>query len=181
MSGEVAEEKKGSTGLETCVTPSCPFCRPAVGRFLLPALAIVALDQYTKALVVDRMALGESFPVLGPVLSFTRAHNTGAFFSLFASASGVLTVVGVLLVAVVLVWGWRAAQHQPEMVVPLALVLGGALGNVVDRLARGLVVDFLDFHFWPVFNVADIALTLGVACAAWRLIRSSAGSPERAG
>ena len=187
MSGKVAE-KRGSTGfqacaaqgetsdagLEACATRSCPFCRPVVTRFLLPGLAIAALDQFAKALVVDRMALGESFPVLGSVLSLTRAHNTGAFFSLFASASGALTVIGVVLAVAVVAWGWMAVKRQPELVAPLALILGGALGNLADRLARGQVVDFLDFHFWPVFNVADIALTLGVACAAWRLLKHTA-------
>ena len=146
---------------------------PAV-RFLLSAVAVALLDQATKLLVITLMTPGQSFPVLGSVMSLTRAHNTGAFFSLFSSASGALTVVGAVLALAVLLWGWRSAATHPEMVAPLALVLGGAVGNLVDRIARGQVVDFLDFHFWPVFNVADIALTLGVFSAAWRMMRPTA-------
>jgi signal peptidase II len=156
-----------------CATPECPLCRPVVARFLVPALALALLDQASKWLVVTRMGPGASRPVLGSFMSLTRAANSGAFFSLFASAAGALTVVGAVLAAVVVVWGWRAARTQPQMLAPLALILGGALGNLVDRAARGQVVDFLDFHFWPVFNVADVALTLGVFLAAWRLIRST--------
>jgi len=108
------------------------------------------------------------------VMSLTRTANTGALFSLFASASGVLTVMGMVLAAVIMAWGWRSATAHPRMLAPLALILGGALGNLFDRLLRGQVVDFLDFHFWPVFNVADIALTIGVLLAIWRLLREAA-------
>lgn len=155
-------------------TRRCPFRAPVV-RFLCIALAATALDQATKLLVVSRMALGESFPVFGRAMSLTRQANTGAFFSLFASAGGLLAVVGVVLVAFLLLWGWRAGNRHPELILPLGLVLGGAVGNLIDRLARGEVVDFLDFHFWPVFNVADIALTVGVLLAVLRLLRSSSG------
>jgi signal peptidase II len=170
------EPRESERDAASCAGEGCPFCRPVVTRFLLPALLLAAFDQYTKALVLERMAPGDSFAVLGPVMSLTRAHNSGAFFSLFSSVPGVLTAVGVILAGAVLVWGWWALRHQPEMVAPLALILGGALGNLADRLTRGEVVDFLDFHFWPVFNVADIALTLGVLFAAWRLLRPAPAS-----
>jgi signal peptidase II len=157
--------------------------RAPVAQFVCLALATTALDQATKLLVVSRMALGESIPVLGPVMSLTRQANTGAFFSLFASAGGLLAVVGVVLVAVLLFWGWRAGNRHPELILPLGLVLGGAMGNLIDRLARGEVVDFLDFHFWPVFNVADIALTAGVLLAILRLLRCppGQGAPPKVG
>ena len=172
MSGKATEERARDAGLEACGPRSCPFCRPATWRFLLPGLAIALLDQGAKWLVVRHMGLGDSLPVLGPVMSLTRASNTGAFFSLFSSATAILTAVGVVLALAVIVWGCRAATRQPELVPALALILGGALGNLADRLTRGHVVDFLDFHFWPVFNVADIALTVGVFLAAWRLLRT---------
>jgi signal peptidase II len=146
-------------------------------RFLLPAVLIALLDQGAKALVLIYLTPGESVPVLGPVLSLTSTRNTGAFFSLFAGSGAALAAFGLVLAVVVLVWGWKSARSHPEMVAPLALILGGALGNLVDRLARGRVVDFLDFHFWPVFNVADIALTVGVLLAAWRLMRTGSAPP----
>lgn len=144
-----------------------------VVSFLLPGLGIAALDQIAKALVVAYMTMGQSAPVLGPAMSLTRTSNTGAFRSLGSSHPQVLMVIGVVLAVAVVIWGWRSAATHPEMVAPLTLILGGALGNLIDRVARGEVVDFLDFHIWPVFNVADIALTLGVIFAAWRLLRSA--------
>ncbi len=179
MSKRVAEQdQRSGAGSPACATGGCPLCGPAVAQFLLPALALALLDQFTKWLVVTHMAPQASFPVLGSLMSLTRTANSGAFFSLFASAAGALTVIGAVLAVVVLLWGLHAARSQPQMLAPLALILGGALGNLIDRATRGQVVDFLDFHFWPVFNVADIALTLGVFLAAWRLLR--AGScPER--
>lgn len=181
MSKQVAEqEAQDRADAPACATQGCPLCRPVMARFFLPALALALLDQFTKWLVVTSMAPGESWPVLGSLMSLTRTANSGACFSLFASASGMLTAIGAGLAVVVFLWGRHAARAQPEMLAPLALILGGALGNLVDRLTRGHVVDFLDFHFWPVFNVADIALTLGVFLTAWRLIRSGA-RPEREG
>ncbi|HEY3396860.1 MAG TPA: signal peptidase II [Armatimonadota bacterium] len=147
-------------------------------RFLSWALALTLLDQAAKALVVARMAMGESFPVLGSVMSFTRQSNTGAFFSLFSSAGVALAVVGAVLVVVMIAWGCREGRRHPEIIVPLGLMLGGALGNLIDRVARGQVVDFLDFHFWPVFNIADIALTCGVLLMAYRLLLTPAGRGE---
>jgi signal peptidase II len=148
--------------------------RFALVRFLLPALLLALLDQGTKALVLVYLTPGESRPVLGPVLSLTRSSNTGALFGLFRGAAPVLTVVGLALAAAVVLGGWSLVRAHPATALPLALILGGALGNLTDRLARGRVVDFLDFHFWPVFNVADIALTLGVFLAAWQMVRTPA-------
>jgi signal peptidase II len=147
----------------------------------LPAALIALLDQGTKALVVLYLTPGQSVPVLGPVMSFTRSSNTGALFGLFRGAGPVLTVIGLVFAVGVLLGGWRLVTTHPETAAPLALILGGSLGNSLDRLACGQVVDFLDFHFWPVFNVADIALTVGALLVAWRLMRTQEKKPEGAG
>ncbi len=141
---------------------------------LLPWLAIafvvVVLDQATKALIVARFALGDSVTVT-PFLNIVRAHNTGAAFSFLAGASGwqrwffvILGAVAAVAIVVLL------ARHGGQRLFAwaLALILGGALGNVIDRLLHGHVVDFIQVHYagwyFPSFNVADSAITLGAVC-----------------
>ena len=144
--------------------------RGAAVRFLALAVAVALADQAVKALIVRRLALGETRPLLGSLLSLTRAANTGAAFGMFSWASAALAAVGAVLVLALVVWGIRSAAAHPELLWPLALILGGALGNLLDRIVRGNVVDYLDLHFWPVFNLADSALTVGVFWFALRML-----------
>ena len=122
--------------------------------------AVVLADQLTKWWAVDRLASG-------PVhvfwrLDFSLSVNTGSAFSLFQGDTGILVVVAVALVAVLLVMVWRAPTTGRAAI--LGLILGGALGNLSDRFFRGqhgAVVDYVDFHFFPSFNVADSCITVG--------------------
>ncbi len=131
---------------------------------VLLALAITALDQLTKAAIVAWLPEGASHPIVDHVLWFTHLRNSGAAFSTMRGFSGLLVLaalVGVIAFLAVVVrdpgrWSGLGA----------AFVAGGALGNLTDRLVRGgpihgTVVDFIDFHFWPAFNVADSAITIG--------------------
>jgi signal peptidase II len=130
--------------------------------------AVIALDQATKFLVTRFLELYERVEVL-PVLDFTLLHNTGAAFSLLAGASGwqrwffigLACVVSVMLV----VWIWRTPRGEKLLPLALALILGGALGNVIDRAVHGYVVDFIHAHwgasYFPAFNIADSAITVG--------------------
>lgn len=144
--------------------------RFAIWPWLVLALVIFIADQYTKALVMEHYRLGEYTPVTG-FFNLVRAHNTGAAFSFLAGASGwqrwFFTALG-LAAAAVIVWLLRAHAGQRLFAFALACILGGALGNVVDRLLHGHVVDFLDFHWagrhFPAFNLADSAITLGAIC-----------------
>lgn len=130
---------------------------------------VVALDQVTKWFIVTHFALYEILPA-GPVLDITRLHNEGAAFSLLAQAGGWqrwFFVSLAIVIGVAIVW-WLyklPARGQPWLVIGLALILGGAVGNAYDRLLHGHVVDFLHFHwnlaYFPAFNVADIAITTG--------------------
>ena len=129
---------------------------------------IVVVDQATKALVLARFAPGEELPVTG-FFSLVLAFNSGAAFSMLASAPGWQRwfFVGIALAAsVFLVWMLRRGGER-MLCAGLALILGGAIGNLWDRLAIGRVVDFLLFHYhewaWPAFNVADSAITVGAA------------------
>ncbi len=143
--------------------------RPA-WTWLLVTLAVVVSDQYTKRLIMAKFSLFERLPVL-PYFDLVRMHNTGAAFSFLANASGWQNwfFTGVAMAVSVLILWWLFRQPAGRVVVPLGLVLvlGGAIGNLIDRLEHGYVVDFLLFYYdrwsFPAFNVADSAITVGVA------------------
>lgn len=138
-------------------------------RWLWLSLVVIVADQLSKFLVVSNFELYEAVDVL-PVFELTRLHNTGAAFSLLAQASGWQRWFFVGLAVVVsggIVYWLRNLPRDsaPFLPVALALVLGGALGNLVDRVWHGYVIDFLHFHweaaYFPAFNVADSAITVG--------------------
>ena len=141
------------------------------------ALVVLLADQITKLLIVDSFAWGDSQPISG-YFNLVRVHNSGAAFSMLSSASGwqrwFFTGIGVVATGFIL-WMLRSHPTQKLFCFALALVLGGAVGNVIDRLAYGHVIDFLDFHWdflaplfyqghFPAFNVADSAISVGAVC-----------------
>lgn len=131
--------------------------------FLFPALAAVILDQLTKYLVRGALALGESIPVLPHIFHLTHIENTGAAFGILAGQR-VLFLILTAVIVCVMCWLYRQlARKKSLMAVCLGLVVGGAVGNLIDRLLRGSVTDFFDFQIWPVFNVADICVCVGLA------------------
>ncbi len=139
-------------------------------RWLALAFIILLVDQFTKVLIVGYYQLHDSTYVT-PFFNVVRAHNTGAAFSFLAGASGwqrwFFTGVGLAAAALIL-WMLKSHPGQKLFSFAMACILGGAIGNVVDRLMHGYVVDFLDFHWrsmhFPAFNVADSAITIGAAC-----------------
>lgn len=144
---------------------------PARGalRWLWLSVFVVVADQVTKALVVAQFELYDRLQLLS-WFALTRLHNTGAAFSFLASAGGwqrwFFVIIAVVVTALVCVWLRRMpSKGQGWLAAALALVVGGAIGNVLDRLFRGHVVDFISVHydrwFFPAFNVADSAITLG--------------------
>ncbi len=134
------------------------------------ALIILLADQFTKVLIVGNYALGDSTYVTN-FFNVVRAHNTGAAFSFLAGAGGwqrwFFTGIGVVA-AVFMVWMLKSHSGQKLFSFAISLILGGAIGNVIDRLLYGYVVDFLDFHWgamhFPAFNVADSAISVGAVC-----------------
>ncbi|KAF1023167.1 MAG: Lipoprotein signal peptidase [Paracidovorax wautersii] len=144
--------------------------RPRVWPWLALAAALIVLDQLTKQWILATYAWGEGTRITG-FFNIVRAHNPGAAFSFLAEHDGwqrwFFTVIGVGASAFI-VWLLRKPGNSRLFSYALAGIMGGALGNVVDRLMHGYVVDFLDFHWagwhYPTFNVADIAITLGAAC-----------------
>ena len=141
------------------------------------ALIIMLADQFTKTLVVGYYQLGDSTR-LTSFFNLVRAHNTGAAFSFLAGAGGwqrwFFTTIGIVA-AVVITWLLRTHSGQKLFAFALACILGGAIGNVIDRVMYGYVVDFLDFYYgswhFPAFNVADSAISLGAACLIWDELR----------
>ena len=138
-------------------------------RWLPASIAVVLVDQLTKGWIERRYALYESTPVL-PVLDITRLHNPGAAFSFLAGAGGwqrwAFTALALVVSLGILVWlRGIAARTQATLAAGLAFVLGGAVGNVLDRVEHGFVVDFIHVHwgraYFPAFNVADAAITVG--------------------
>ena len=133
------------------------------------ALAVILLDQFTKTLILGFFRLGESHTVL-PVFNVVRVHNSGAAFSFRAGASGwqrwFFVVLGIAA-AVFIVWMLQRHASQRLFCWALSLVLGGAVGNVIDRLLHGHVVDFVQVHYrgwyFPAFNIADAGITVGAA------------------
>lgn len=143
------------------------FGRGGLLTWLGIALIVIVLDQFTKTLILGYFQYGDSRHVTS-FFNVVRVHNTGAAFSFLAGASGWQRwfFVGLGLVAAgFIVWMLRSQGHQRLFAWALSLILGGALGNVIDRLLHGYVVDFLDFHLgarhFPAFNVADSAITVG--------------------
>lgn len=134
------------------------------------ALILLIADQVTKVMILGYYRLGDT-TILTSFFNIVRAHNTGAAFSFLASASGwqrwFFTAIGVAA-ALVIVWLLKSHAGQKLFSFAMACILGGAVGNVIDRSLHGYVVDFLDFHYgswhFPAFNVADSAITIGAIC-----------------
>nr|MDP2190649.1 signal peptidase II [Rhodoferax sp.] len=139
-------------------------------QWLALAFIILIADQFTKVLIVGYYQLGDSTQITS-FFNLVRWHNSGSAFSFLAGASGwqrwFFTVIG-LLAAVLIVWMLKSHAGQKLFAFALACILGGALGNVIDRILYGHVVDFLDFHWrgwhFPAFNIADSAITIGAVC-----------------
>ena len=155
-------------------------------HFLI-ALSIFTLDQITKAVVENNIPLHEVRPVIPGLFRLTHVKNRGAAFGIFADSATpmkleMLIALSVLSLAVVLTLLWR---HQPaarRTGIGLALILGGAFGNLFDRLAHGSVVDFLNFYVgsyqWPSFNVPDSAIVNGAGLLVMDMLRSSTTAPD---
>lgn len=138
-------------------------------KWLWLSVLAVILDQASKLAVAGSMQLYESIQIM-PFFKLTYVHNTGAAFSFLSEAGGwqrwFFAGLAIVISAVIAVWLTRLKKHETLLAVALSLVLGGAVGNLIDRLAYGYVIDFLDVYYeswhWPAFNIADSAITLGV-------------------
>lgn len=138
--------------------------------FYLIAAAILAVDQTTKHFALNRLPEGVATPAFGGLFDLTLVMNSGGAFGLFQSWTQLLVILSVAVVLAIVVIVSRRGTLPAMLAVSLALQLGGALGNLVDRVRFASVVDFIDLRVWPIFNVADAAITVGVILLAWFLL-----------
>ena len=148
------------------------FAKGKYGRLTIIAGILVIADQITKAIVLSKMALYQSISVIPGFFSLTHIHNPGGAFGFLAQQNasvriGVFLFASSLAIVLILLFYRQIPKTHPFLSAGLALVFGGAIGNLIDRLRFGKVVDFLDFYVgklhWPAFNVADSGITVGVA------------------
>lgn len=141
--------------------------------FYLIVISIYVLDQWSKFFVVGRMSFFESIPVIENVFHITLIQNYGAAFGIFPHMRIFFIIITLVVVLLILTFLRHVPRGKGFLKLGLALELAGALGNMTDRVRLGYVIDFLDFRIWPVFNVADMALVVGVFFLAFDLLRLS--------
>ena len=152
---------------------------PLRSQMLLYVVATltVVFDQYTKALVRSGMILGETIvvhPALINIFDLTYTTNTGIAFGLFKGSGPLISVLATVVVGVIIYFNRELPSHQVWLRVALGLQMGGAIGNnLIDRPLRGEVVDFLHIHYWPVFNVADSCISIGVVIMGLLMIQEA--------
>lgn len=154
-----------------------PYFQPVMFRWLLLSVLVIVLDQGSKAWMVTHLAYADPRVIL-PVFNLTLLYNTGAAFSFLAAESGWQRwlFAGLAIVVSLVLVRWLAGLDRRERWLPVAisLILGGALGNLFDRIVHGYVVDFLQFHwhqhYFPAFNLADSAITVGAVMMALSLV-----------
>ncbi|HET9915785.1 MAG TPA: signal peptidase II [Candidatus Binatia bacterium] len=148
--------------------------------------AIVVLDQLTKLIVHRTMALHQSIPIIDGLFNLTYVRNTGAAFGIFAGSAEIfrrpfLILVSILASIFIVSLLRRLANEHSGLITALTFVLGGAIGNLIDRVFYGEVIDFLDVYWrnyhWPAFNIADSFITIGVAMAIYCLYKHEGADP----
>jgi len=124
------------------------------------SILIVILDQITKSLIRKYLSLHQSIPLINNILHFTYIQNTGAGFGILKQQNIFLIFISLIIIGTILFYFDRIIKEK-AIHIPIALILGGAIGNLIDRILIGHVIDFIDFRIWPAFNVADSAITIG--------------------
>ena len=138
---------------------------------------ILVLDRLTKFLVSNELNLNSSIPLIKGIFYISLVHNRGAAFGFLKNQLPLF--IATSLIAIILIWrALKSNKYSKTYTIALSLILAGALGNLVDRLLYGYVIDFLDFRVWPVFNVADSAITIGAIILGWSIIFSKDRKPS---
>jgi signal peptidase II len=145
---------------------------------LITTFSVIFVDRITKIFFSDLLAYGESLPIIRNVLHMTLVHNTGIAFGFFKDQGIVFIVIPVIAIFLLIfnIYYYRKNNEALSRVyiVAFSLILGGAIGNLIDRMVYGHVIDFIDFRVWPVFNIADSAITIGAIMVAFKCFRLSA-------
>ncbi len=167
---------------ETAVSPERASLKERAILIIL-ALIVILIDQWTKSLVENNLAIGEAwtfFPGLEPIFQVLHTYNTGAAFGLFSGGSLFFAITAVIVGIAILIFNQRLEANNKWLRVALGLQLGGAIGNLIDRIRIGHVTDFLDVGPWPfLFNIADFAVVSGTILLAWLVWRESREEAEQ--
>lgn len=156
------------------------------GAYIAVSLLVLVLDQWTKGIITRAFEVHQSRPVIAGFFDITYVQNSGAAFGLFASVDSslkaiILNSVAILVFLIVSGYALRTSHRSVRLQLGFALILGGAVGNLMDRVRYGYVVDFLDFsvsgHHWPAFNVADAAICIGVGLLFLDMLRGEEEPP----
>jgi len=147
----------------------------------LVALILLFLDQFSKYLIRQRLPIGHSIPVVKSVFHITYVENTGIAFGFFPQGQYLFIIISIIIIVAIVFFERRKVLKLPRGKFFLGLILGGALGNLIDRLKFGFVVDFLDFRIWPVFNLADSGVFIGGIILAFFLLKRRPGKEEKNG
>ena len=133
-------------------------------------ILIIVLDQLIKYLVVNNMFLGESIPVIPHLLHLTYILNPGAAFGILENQRLFFILIAIILILAIVYFYSKIIKLNKLFQLGIAMLFSGAIGNMIDRIFIGKVVDYIDFRIWPIFNVADMALVIGLLYIAYRLI-----------
>lgn len=140
--------------------------------FVIPALVYV-LDRITKMLAVKNIVQGESVALVPNIFHITLVYNNGTAFGLLKDRNTPLLWLSLAVIIFIISYIWKKGRDiNLKTSLSLGLILGGALGNLTDRIRLGYIIDFIDFRIWPVFNIADSAITIGLMLLAWNIITS---------
>ena len=147
---------------------------------LVIVLAILSLDRLTKLLIAKNLLYHQSIPVIKGIFHLTLVHNRGAAFGILKEQIPLFIFTSLFAITLIFI-NLKNNQHKKSYSISLSLILAGALGNLIDRLYLGYVIDFLDFGIWPVFNVADSAISIGAIMLGWSMLRSTENRAQRTG
>ncbi len=145
---------------------------------LITTFSVIFVDRVTKIFFSDLLAYGESLPIIRNILHMTMVHNTGIAFGFFKDQGIVFIVIPIIAIFLLIFNVYYYRQNNEALsrvyIVAFSLILGGAIGNLIDRIVYGHVIDFIDFRVWPVFNIADSAITVGAIMVAFKCFQLSA-------
>jgi signal peptidase II len=141
---------------------------------IILASLIAILDQYSKFIVSKNISLGQSIPVIANIFHLTVVHNRGAAFGILKNQAPLFILTALFVIAVILYNIKYYKENRFIFKLSLGLILGGAVSNLIDRITLGYVFDFLDLRIWPVFNVADSAITIGAILLGWYFFQKEA-------
>lgn len=139
-------------------------------KHLATGFSIIMADQLSKLYINGNFVEGESIPLIKSLLYLTLVRNPGAAFGLLANQKWLLIIVGIGALSVTWIWRHQLSKRSGLVRWGVTLALAGAMGNLIDRIRLGAVIDFIDLTFWPIFNIADIAIVCGIALLFWEVL-----------